>query len=193
MCSWGPLAVNVQARFLHGAAPSGSEATHRLKDKGWGGGEREKKPRKKVDLHGSSSLREQEDNRKRALAQAADGLNRKVNGKCKEHTNRGFRQTRGVYLKHAHTMFSQEENCSPAQIWNMAFKQSHWIQDRLQSEVAKLSLCLWTPPPPTQKTFYEKPAEFHDFLTRHHSLYWRDVRSSGRLSTLDVTKCFTGL
>lgn len=60
-------------------------------------------------MHGSSSLREQEDNRKRALAQGADGLNRKVNGKWKEHTNRGFRQTRGVYLKHTHTMFSQEE------------------------------------------------------------------------------------
>lgn len=115
MCSWGPLAVNVQARFLHGAAPSGSEATHRLKDKGWGEGKK-KKTRKKVDLHGSSWLREQEDNRKRALAQAADGLNRKVNGKCKEHTNRGFRQTRGVYLKHTHNVFTRRKMFSSANL-----------------------------------------------------------------------------
>lgn len=99
-----------------------------------------------------------------------------------------------IWSTHTHTMFSQEEKCSPAQIWNMAFKQSHWIQDRLQSsEVAKRSLCLWTPPPPLTKRPFEKHAEFHDFPTRHHSLYWRDARSSGRLSTLDVTKCCTGL
>lgn len=160
----------------------------------WG---EEKNPRKKVDLHGSSWLREQEDNRKRALAQAADGLNRKVNGKCKEHTNRGFRQTRGVYLKHTHThtqCFHKKKNVlqRKSETWLLKNPTEFKIvynQQKLQNGVG-----LWTPPPPslTQRPF-EKPAEFHDFPTRHHSLYWRDARSSGRLSTLDVTKCCTGL
>lgn len=69
---------------------------------------RKKKPRKKVDLHGSSWLREQEDNRKRALAQAADGLNRKVNGKCKEHTAVSGKHE--AFIWSTHTMFSQKKN-----------------------------------------------------------------------------------
>lgn len=49
---------------------------------------------------------EQEDNRKELSPRQAGGLNRKVNGECKEHTRRVFRQTRRVYLKQSHNVFA---------------------------------------------------------------------------------------